>query len=414
MVARAIRERPALCDLRLALLTSVGHRGDAARAREVGIQAYLTKPLRRSQIFNCLLTVMHQAAPSTQEQPRLVTRHTLTEAANIPRILVAEENSDNQAVIVRLLRRLGYRAEVANNGQEALAALEKNRYTAVLMDCWMPVMDGFTATTHIRARDRQFGGHTPIIAVTADTRESNRDRCLAGGMDDFITKPLQSAILEAALKNWDPAKKELATDPLIIQDLPALPQVSTRSRILLVEDDETNQKHAVRLLSRFGYNDVTIAPTGHDALEALSKHRYALILMDYQMPEMNGFTTTARIRERERQLGMYTPIIALTARALPRDREKFLAAGMDDYITKPIDRDVFKAAIDRWMHLSSTADSDFVALAGHGHEKVITTESPLHVLRRETEPEVTRVEFTLIAEKSAPRVETPSYPQPPL
>jgi CheY-like chemotaxis protein len=452
MVARAIRERPALRDLRVVSLTAVGHRGDAARAREVGIQAYLTKPLRRSQIFNCLLTVMQQAAPSSQARPHLVTRHTLTEAANIPRVLVAEDNVDNQAVIVRLLKRLGYRAEVANNGQEALAALEKNRYAAVLMDCWMPVMDGFTATTHMRARDRELGIHTPIIAVTADARESNRDRCLEGGMDDFITKPLQSAILGAALKKWEPSKKDIATDPVILQDSPALPQVSTHSRILLVEDNATNQKHAVRLLSRFGYQDVDIASSGHDALTASSKHRYALILMDYQMPEMNGFTTTAHLRERDRQLGMYTPIIALTARALPGDREKFLAAGMDDYIVKPIDRDVFKAALDRWMGLSCVADEGTTTppptamgreqltdlsqqitplfLTEHSpvatsirttplgdaetyaralppipplaRKKGHTEESALRVLRHHSPPEMVSIEFRPIGEKNTP------------
>ncbi len=355
-VAQAIRQRPALDDLRIALLTSVGHRGDAARAREVGIQAYLATPLRRSQLFNCLLTLMRQPAQTPQEQPRLVTRHTLAEAEHIPSVLVAEDNLDNVAVITRLLKRLGYRADVANNGQEALAALEKNRYAAVLMDCWMPIMDGFTATRHIRERDRQFGTHTPIIAVTADAREGNRQRCLESGMDDFITKPLQSALLEAALKKWHTPTKEKTADPLLVQEAPAPPQVSKGSRILLVEDNETNQKHAVRLLAHFGYKDVDTASTGRDALEAVATHRYALIFMDYQMPEMNGFTTTAYLREREQRLGIHTPIVALTARALPGDREKFLAAGMDDYIVKPIDRDVFKAAIDRWMGLSSVAD----------------------------------------------------------
>ncbi|NOT54155.1 MAG: response regulator [Deltaproteobacteria bacterium] len=355
-VAHAIRQRPALDDLRIALLTTVGQRGDAARAREVGIQAYLTTPLRRSQLFNCLLTLMRQPARTPQEQPRLVTRHTLAEAEHMPSVLVTEDNLDNLAVITRLLKKLGYRADVANNGQEALAALEKNRYAAVLMDCWMPIMDGFAATEHIRERDRQFGTHTPIIAVTADARESNRQRCLESGMDDFITKPLQSTLLEAALKKWYTPTKEKTADPLLVQEAPAPLQVSKGSRILLVEDNETNQKHTVRLLAHFGYKDVDTAPTGRDALAAVATHRYALILMDYQMPEMNGFTTTAYIREHERRLGIRTPIVALTARALPGDREKFLAVGMDDYIVKPIDRDVFKAAVDRWMGLASVAD----------------------------------------------------------
>ncbi|MSQ48096.1 MAG: response regulator [Deltaproteobacteria bacterium] len=438
-VAHAIREQPTLDSLRIALLTSVGQRGDAARAREAGIQAYLTTPLRRSQIFNCLLTIMTQPVLSSQKQQQLATRHTLTETEPVASILVAEDNTDNQAVIIRLLKKLGYRAEIANNGQEVLAALKKNRYTAVLMDCWMPLMDGFTATTHIRERDRQLGIHTPIIAVTADVRESNRQRCLDGGMDDFITKPLQPAILDAALKKWHSPKKESVDEPLIGHAAPTPSPVRKGSRILLVEDNEINQKHIVLLLSRFGYKDVDIAPTGLEALEAVASHRYALILMDYQMPEMNGFTTTAHLRVRERMLGMYTPIIGLTARALPRDQERFLAAGMDGYITKPIDRNVFKAELERWMAPSSLADDGgattatpfaFIrdsltdlnehitppVLTEHSPvgfaipatslgdtettEKDLTEESTLRALRHHATPEVISVEFRPIGEKN--------------
>lgn len=376
LVTQAIRQRPGLDHLRIALLTAVGQRSNDARAREVGIEMSLTTPIRRSQLLNCLLTLMREPTRTPQEQPHLTTRHAIPEADNIASVLVAEDNLDNLAVITRLLKKLGYRADVANNGQETLAALEKNRYAAVLMDCWMPIMDGFTATRHIRERDRQFGTHTPIIAVTADAREGNRQRCLESGMDDFITKPLQSALLEAALKRWHTPTKEKTADPLLVQEAPTPPQVSKGSRILLVEDNETNQKHAVRLLAHFGYKNVDTASTGRDALEAVATHRYALIFMDYQMPEMNGFTTTAHLREHERRLGIHTPIVALTARALPGDREKFLAAGMDDYIVKPIDRDVFKAAIDRWMSLSSSAASDVGALAGHRPERGIITASP--------------------------------------
>jgi signal transduction histidine kinase/CheY-like chemotaxis protein len=208
-VARAIKADPALKETRLVLLTSLGLRGDAEAARQAGVSAYLTKPVRPSQLFDCLAMVMSSSAtagpsPGTRS---LVTRHSLNEAAaaSRPRILLAEDNAINQMVAVRMLENLGYRADVAPDGREAVGALSRIPYAAVLMDCQMPEMDGFEATAAIRKREGTTC-HTPIIAMTANATHEDREQCLAAGMDDYLSKPLAPELFEAVLRRWVGAK----------------------------------------------------------------------------------------------------------------------------------------------------------------------------------------------------------------
>jgi CheY-like chemotaxis protein len=204
-VARAIKADPALKETRLVLLTSLGLRGDAEAARQAGVSAYLTKPVRPSQLFDCLAMVMSGSAtagPSPGARS-LVTRHSLNEAAaaSRARILLAEDNAVNQMVAVRMLENLGYRADVAADGREAVEALSRLPYAAVLMDCQMPAMDGFEATAAIRKREGTTC-HTPIIAMTANATHEDREQCLAAGMDDYLSKPLTPELFEEVLRRW--------------------------------------------------------------------------------------------------------------------------------------------------------------------------------------------------------------------
>jgi signal transduction histidine kinase/CheY-like chemotaxis protein len=222
-LARAIKAEPALASTRLVLLTSQGQRGDAKAALAAGYVAYLTKPVRESLLFECLLTVVtpsaqvsacegqsaHQTAQST-----LVTRHSLAEAnaRGTAKILVAEDNIVNQKVAVRMLEKLGYRVDLVANGLEALDAVRRISYAAILMDCQMPEMDGFAATAEIRRCEISGEGqaaigsltsrHIPIIAMTANARPEDRDQCLAAGMDDYLSKPVQSKLLAEVLMRW--------------------------------------------------------------------------------------------------------------------------------------------------------------------------------------------------------------------
>ncbi len=209
-LARAIKAESTLAATRLVLLTSFGRRGDAQAAREAGIVAYLTKPIRQSLLFDCLATVMagpdeaSDSAVADLAQPTmLVTRHSLNEARSKKRcrILAAEDNAVNQKVAAKMLQKLGYAVDVVANGQEAVEALSRIAYCAILMDCQMPEMDGFQATREIRRREGT-DYHTPIIAMTANAMQGDRERCVEAGMDDYIAKPVKAEDLEAILERW--------------------------------------------------------------------------------------------------------------------------------------------------------------------------------------------------------------------
>jgi signal transduction histidine kinase/CheY-like chemotaxis protein len=206
-LARRIKAESPISSTRLILLTSLGRRGDAKAAQNAGIAAYLTKPIRQSQLYSCLRLVLANApsAVSGTAQPPapLITRHSLSEvqAQSRGRILVAEDNPINQKVAVKMIEKLGYRVDIAGNGREAVEALERISYAVVLMDCQMPVMDGLQATTAIRRREGG-GRRTPIIAMTANAMQEDRKQCLEAGMDDFISKPVASKALADILTRW--------------------------------------------------------------------------------------------------------------------------------------------------------------------------------------------------------------------
>jgi CheY-like chemotaxis protein/HPt (histidine-containing phosphotransfer) domain-containing protein len=216
-LGRAIKEHPSLAGVRLILLTSFGQRGHGAEASRIGIAAYLTKPVDEADLYDCLVEVLGEGP--RKKVPHLVTRHRLRELRPrvAARILVAEDNEVNQKVAVRILEKLGYTVEVAEDGREALDACARTRYDAVLMDGQMPGMDGFEVTRRIRERETS-GERLPIIAMTASAMKGDRERCLEAGMDDYVTKPVTPETLEAALRRWvgapaAPAEKAAAASP---------------------------------------------------------------------------------------------------------------------------------------------------------------------------------------------------------
>jgi CheY-like chemotaxis protein len=221
-LARRIKAEEAISGVRLVMLTSMGRRGDGAQAARAGIEAYLTKPVRQSELYDVLATVVnedeagHDGASRKERPPDRRARSGRGEergAAASPaagpaaRVLLAEDNPVNQKVAVRMLQRLGYEVDVAADGNEALKALPAGDYDAVLMDVQMPGMDGYEATAEIRRRE---GGYqrTPVIAMTANALEGDREAALEAGMDDYISKPVKLAELEAVLRRWRPAAGE--------------------------------------------------------------------------------------------------------------------------------------------------------------------------------------------------------------
>lgn len=197
-LARSIKSDASIAMICLVLLPSFGQRGDGALARQVGIAGYLTKPVRQSQLFDCLVNAVAAAASGgdrTGETSALVshmvTRHSLRETRPLSKklVLLAEDNAVNQKVATAQLLKLGYRADAVANGREAVEALERIVYDLVLMDCQMPEMDGYQATAEIRRREGT-ARHTPVVAMTANALEGDRQKCLAAGMDDYIAKPV--------------------------------------------------------------------------------------------------------------------------------------------------------------------------------------------------------------------------------
>jgi two-component system sensor histidine kinase/response regulator len=198
-VAEQIRDNPDLAGITLMMLTSGGSPGDGARCRELGISAYLTKPIRQAELLEGISRVL-QKVPQTAVP--LVTQHTLREDRNRVRILLAEDNLVNQTVAVRLLEKRGFTVVVAGNGRAALAALEQeNGFDLVLMDVQMPELDGFETTAAIRAKERSTGAHIPIVAMTAHAMKDDQDRCLAAGMDGYLSKPIRVQELLAMVED---------------------------------------------------------------------------------------------------------------------------------------------------------------------------------------------------------------------
>jgi CheY-like chemotaxis protein len=189
MLAETIRKDPHPIPGTILMLTSSGQIGDAARCRELGISAYLMKPIRQRELFDAILTTLNR---KPEETSHLVTRHSLREEKGRLRVLLAEDNAINQRLAVRLLEKRGYLVHVSGTGKEAVQELEREAYDLVLMDIQMPEMNGFEATLAIREKEKHTGGHIPIIAMTANALKGDEDDCLAAGMDGYISKPIRT------------------------------------------------------------------------------------------------------------------------------------------------------------------------------------------------------------------------------
>ena len=207
LFVQALKGDPLLRAIPVLLVTSFGQRGDAKMARDAGVAAYLTRPIHQSALRRCLAMLLE---PPTSEPPGeaapsrpLITKHSLGEQlpSDRPRVLVVDDHELNQMVAVALLEKLGCRADVVGSGAAAVAAVKGTAYDLVLMDCQMADMDGYQATVQIR-RTEGGASHVPIVALTGLAQPGDRDRCLASGMDDYLTKPLQFARLDETIRRW--------------------------------------------------------------------------------------------------------------------------------------------------------------------------------------------------------------------
>jgi CheY-like chemotaxis protein/HPt (histidine-containing phosphotransfer) domain-containing protein len=264
-LGRTIKEDESLRDVILMMMTSVGKRGDLSRLGEIGFAAYLTKPVKQSQLFNCLVAVFEERAGriSSIGMP-VVTRPVLAKDKRRKiRILIAEDNATNQVLAQKTLERYGFRADTVASGGEAIEVLETTPYDLVLMDVEMPGMDGFEATRRIRDPGSSIPNHSvPIIALTAHAMKGDREKCVAAGMDEYVSKPIDPqelvAAIERQLDGKDPAERKAAPG-----------DVFDRSALLgRVEGDEELMKLVVGTFLKDAPNQIRALNTACESKDA--------------------------------------------------------------------------------------------------------------------------------------------------
>jgi PAS domain S-box-containing protein len=206
-LAQALNRDPRQPTKKIIMLTSGGDRGDAVRCAELGIAAYLMKPVKQSDLFEAVLMTMRSA--STDAPQPLITRHTIREARKRLRILLAEDNAVNRKLAVKLLEKMGHIVSVAENGREVMEKLAQETFQLILMDVQMPEMDGIETTQVIRKQEKVRGGRVPIIAMTAHAMKGDKERCLDAGMDGYVSKPINPEELFEAVEK---VMEELAED----------------------------------------------------------------------------------------------------------------------------------------------------------------------------------------------------------
>ena len=288
--------------------------------------------------------------PAPRREPKL---------AGVP-VLIVDDNAVNRRILEAQVARHQMAATAVAGGAEALETLRAaarggRPFALALLDVNMPIMDGFSVAEAV-GRSPELSG-TVLMMLSSSARQGDADRCRDLGVSAYLMKPIDAdtlvdAIVRAvdsaapkAAKPLDfataqphPVEKLAAQEPLSLTDEPR--------HILLAEDNVVNQRVAAGLLTRRGHR-VTVVENGKQALEALDKTVFDLVLMDLQMPEMGGLEATAAIRARERKSGGHLRIVAMTAHAMSGDRERCLAAGMDDYLSKPVDQPRLFAAVEQ-------------------------------------------------------------------
>jgi len=260
--------------------------------------------------------------------------------------LVVDDNLTNRIILKEMLQSWRMNPVDASSGAMALSLIKSTKtepFGLFIVDLSMPEMDGFTLIENIKKID--FARDIPIIILTSADRVGDFQRAKELGASAYLVKPIRpSDLLDTimAIKGAAGLEKKLS-EPITEQ---TLPELRAKYKILLAEDNLINQKVALHLLQKKGHS-VIVAENGQEVLEKIKKEDFDLILMDVQMPVMNGFDATSKIREMEKETGHHLPIVAMTAHAMKGDREKCLEAGMDDYVSKPLYPEELYKTIER-------------------------------------------------------------------
>jgi two-component system, sensor histidine kinase and response regulator len=281
----------------------------------------------------------------TQAEPQDAREAMQPEQLLNVRVLVVDDNSTNRRILTGLLGRWGMKPVDVDGGPAALAALEEAKssgdpFRLVLVDGQMPEMDGFMLAERIKAHPGLAAA--TIMMLTSAGQLGDSQRCRDIGVAAYLVKPTRPKELLESIRGALGSEPRAAASAVVREESEAS---GNGTRVLLAEDNSVNQMLAVRLLEKRGYR-VVVVDNGRAAVEALETERFDLVLMDVQMPEMNGFEATAEIRKKEKSSGLHIPIVAMTANAMKGDEEACLEAGMDGYVSKPIRRVELFATIE--------------------------------------------------------------------
>jgi PAS domain S-box-containing protein len=268
------------------------------------------------------------------------------------KVLVADDNQTNRRILEGMLKRWGMNSTSVEEGGQALtvlsSALEAGEpYALILTDLHMPSMDGFELIERIRQRPELRA--SIIMMLTSSGHRGEAARCQELGITAYLLKPIRQSELREAIARVLGAREQKGAIPLIDRySVGDTPESTAVLRVLVAEDNAVNQRLTLRLLEKRGHQ-VTLTTNGRQAVEALANQTFDLVLMDVQMPEMDGFEATAAIRESERRNGAHMPIIAVTAHAMKGDRERCLIAGMDGYLSKPIRPQELDEVLEKYL-----------------------------------------------------------------
>ncbi len=371
MLGKEIKSDKNIKNIPLIMMTSQGKRGDASHFENLGFSAYFTKPVKRNQIYRCLLTVLNIKEEQNSDAQKIVTKHSLAEMS--VHVLFAEDDNTNQKVVTMMLMDMGCRIHCVSNGLEAVSAIQKFPFNLVLMDCHMPKMDGYDATKAIHALGDDYK-NIPIIALTAAAMKKDKVRCLAAGMDDYLTKPTRSKALAEMITKWSNkiiektdvkgsevwewgGNKNQELKKNKNEKTKRKSETETRSqppfKILVAEDDHSSRLMLEALFQKTNY-EVDFAVHGNEAISACSKEKYDLILMDVLMPNMNGLDATKVIRQMRNY--QKTPIIGTTGLDDKKNIDLCIKAGMNDIVDKPIKLDLLLSLINKLLSAYKIAE----------------------------------------------------------
>jgi PAS domain S-box-containing protein len=321
-VVRAIRGDGRFEDVRVVILSSWGAISRGVM-EELGISEAMVKPVKQSALFNVVLKALRIYREEGGEEEEKDLRGEIRESG-VLRILLVEDNPDGQVLGRRILEKAGYVVDIVENGMRAVEAYRRYRYDLILMDIQMPEMDGFEATKRIREIEGE-GERVPIIALTAHAMKGYREKCLENDMDDYITKPLNKKVLIEKIDKW-----------------------IDRTPVILVADDIEENRELIRRYFKRKSDKVIFAANGREAVEAYKRQRVSLILMDMEMPEMDGYEATREIRGLEG--GERVPIIAMTAHGEGSvEVRRSIEAGCNEYLSKPVRRERLFEVIRKYL-----------------------------------------------------------------